>query len=210
MPPIALEATNFAHCRCGKVAAVALGNVKVPCSSRCQQIGNQAPDVGIKIQHKAANIEHARVYAETSRTNQTKQYELTAGAARLHHSGVAAMSVADCVLTGGMLKYHIRFDSRRPWVTVSSIRPAAKLRNASSIRPVDSIAVGNRGTSPVLEYSRKIGHASRVEDTARRTNAREKNASGRSSLISLVIVRKIRRPSLNVLSLLIDPCGRSL
>ena len=41
------------------------------------------------------------------------------------------------------------FASRRPSVTVSRIRPAARLRNASNMRPDARTAVGKRGTRPV-------------------------------------------------------------
>src|SRR6516162_11369298 len=104
----------------------------------------------------------------------------------------------------------MRFISRRPRVTVSSIRPQASDKKARSMVPVDSTAVGKRGTSPVLRYSEKIGRASIVESKASKANIEQKNCKGRSSFTRTRIVLRMRNPSRNVRNLLVEPLGRSL
>ena len=83
--------------------------------------------------------------------------------------------------------------------------PQTKDSIATSMVPVTSTAVGKRGTSPVSWNVTNTGYAS---TTARRASSApmiEKNASGRISLKKYAIIRRMRKPSLNVLSLLSDP-----
>src|SRR6266446_6240863 len=104
----------------------------------------------------------------------------------------------------------MRLISRRPRVTVSKISPQVSDKKAKSIAPVDSTAVGRRGTRPVLRYSDKIGRASAIESEARNTNIQQKNCNGRSSLMRNRIVLRMRNPSRYVRNLLADPFGRAL
>ena len=74
-----------------------------------------------------------------------------------------------------------RVFSRRPRVTVSSTRPTATDRNAVTIRPIDRMAVGNRGTKPVSTKVTKIGIARPIEAIASAIPMPEKNVNGRSA-----------------------------
>ena len=75
----------------------------------------------------------------------------------------------------------MRFNSQRPRVTVSRIRPQVSDRKASSIRPMARTAVGRRGTWPVRRYSVTTGVPIRREIAASRKKKKEKKTSGRSS-----------------------------
>ena len=74
----------------------------------------------------------------------------------------------------------------------------------------DSIAVGNRRTSPVSRNSRTTGVTRPIDNNASATNELAKNINGRSSFTRTPIIFKMRKPSRMVLSLEVDPSGRSL
>jgi len=60
-------------------------------------------------------------------------------------------------------------------VTVSSTRPDVRLRKARIIKPVERIAVGNLGTSPVFIHSMTMGIASPTDRNASAAATMEKN-----------------------------------
>ena len=83
------------------------------------------------------------------------------------------------------------------------------LKQATSMSPVDSTAVGMRGTRPVCRNSTSSGTANAIDVSATMAPMLTKNANGRSSFTSLAIVFNIRQPSRQVLSLLALPAERA-
>ena len=73
--------------------------------------------------------------------------------------------------------------------------PHAMLRNANSMSPVDSNAVGIRGTRPVSRNVVNNGQDRVTEAAARIAKIRPKKCSGLSALVSHSMVLRIRRPS---------------
>ena len=74
----------------------------------------------------------------------------------------------------------------------------------------ERIAVGSLSTKPVSKYSKMTGIPRKSERKMKEKLKIEKNNNGFSSLIKIKITFKILKPSLNVFSLLTEPCGLAL
>src|SRR5262249_13927150 len=146
-----------------------------------RKVGNNLGGIGRSAEQGKLPLEHRGVHEESDDADAGELQEPRGGIvpARDHR---------------GMLRECRRFISRRPRRTVARIRPQASARNARIIMPVESTAVGNRGTNPVAMNVTMTGAASTNEPPPRSSAKRPKNASGRSSLIRTMMVNRMRRP----------------
>jgi len=84
-------------------------------------------------------------------------------------------------------------------VTVFKTAPQTIESADKIISPVANMAVGNRGTNPVSMYVNAIGIEIPIATNIKIAAITEKNVNGRSVTKSLVIVPRIRNPSLYVI-----------
>ena len=92
---------------------------------------------------------------------------------------------------------------------LSKIMPHVRLKKDIIIMPVERMAVGNRGTSPVSKKVVITGYERKIDRQNKNKEIMPKKNSGLVSFNNLMILNNILNPSLKVLSLLYEFGGRS-
>ena len=98
---------------------------------------------------------------------------------------------------------------RSTFATASKMKPVASESAAMNMSAAARMAVGNRGTRPVVKYSVTTGMPAHrpLMQNSRATS--EKNYNGRKSLNRVPIMAITLSPSLTVFNFETEPSGRS-